>query len=341
MIKKYDILYLSDKAIGNTLEMLYAIEYCLENNIKASIYIENVNKSFLNYLQNCYGKDVVLSSIDNIEVTNLVHTFIVNKKVNIKYDNYIYINPDHLSTKYQSETEQYLSVVKALYPSNYDSPILSKLIGKETQRIKNLNIQNKVVIYSGCSSFAAVRRWPYYMELIKKLGEENIIVVGGNDDLVNDYAYIYKNFISKVTPYQLTNRKSFWNLCKKLHLLQPYAHNKDIANLKNSYFNIFSWEELVYIFKNAKVFIGNDGGLMHLASASGAKGIAIFGATSVAKSKSYNPKIKELYTNYDCQPCHFGVGKVYINNYFISCPYQVKCLHNISVEQVLEEIGKL
>ncbi len=340
-MKKYDILFLSELAIGNTLEMLYAVEYCLHNNIKIAIHIDNANKSFIEYLKKCYGEDIILTSLKNIEVKNLIHTFIVNKKVDVTYENYIYIQPDSLSTKYASETEQYLGIVKALYPSTYDSKVLNKLIAEKSARVQKLNIENKYVIYAGCSSFASVRRWPYYMELINKIGEDNVIVVGGNDDLNNDYAYIYNKFMSKIMPYKLTNRKILWDVCKRLNLLKPYAHNSNIEKLQCSYFNVFNWGELVYIFRNCKAFIGNDGGLMHLASSSGAKGVAIFGATSVAKSKSYNPNIKEVYTNYDCQPCHFHVGRVCIGDYYISCPYQVKCLTSISSEnimKILEEI---
>jgi len=284
-MKKYDILFLSETAIGNTLEMMYAIEYCLKNGVNAAIYIENANKSFKTYLQKCYGNQVVLDSVENIKVKNLIHTFIVHKKYNIDFDNYIYIFPDKNSTQYQSETEQYLSAVKALYPSNYKSNILKMLIPDLTERVQKLDIQNKYVIYPGCSSFAAVRRWPYYMELIKALGEDNVIVVGGLDDLNNEYAYKYKKIIPKLFPYQFTNRKSFWNICKKLNLLEPYAHNTEISRLLCSYFNVFEWGELVAIFKYCKGFVGNDGGLMHLASCSGAKGVAIFGPTSVEKSK--------------------------------------------------------
>ena len=177
------------------------------------------------------------------------------------------------------------------------------------------------------------------MELIKELGEDNVIVVGGKDDLNNEYAYKYKKIVSKIFPIQLTNRKSFWQLCKKLKLLEPHAHNKEIANLKYSYFDYFNWGELVAIFKNCKSFIGNDGGLMHLASCVGAKGVAIFGPTSVKKSKSYNSNIKELYTNYECQPCFFEVGKVINRNYCITCPYNLKCLADITVNNVKEFIN--
>ena len=335
----YDVIFLSERAIGNSLEMMYAVEYCLKNNIKAAIYINNANKSFEKYLRRCYGDETILSSLDNIKVKNLVHTWIFREKVNVEYENYIYIYPDFFSTQYMSETEQYLSVVKALYPSKYDSAVLEMLLEDMTERVQKLDIQDKYVIYPGCSSFAAVRRWPYYTELIEKLGPDNVIVLGGKDDLNDEYSYKYKSFVAKIAPYQLTNRQSFWNMCKKVGLLEPYVHNAELSKLEYSYFNVFEWGELVAIFRHCKGFIGNDGGLMHLASAAGTKGVAIFGPTSVNKSKSYNDKVKEIYTNYDCQPCHFEVKNIINRNHCITCPYGIKCLADISADDVLDKLN--
>ena len=122
-------------------------------------------------------------------------------------------------------------MVKALYPSDYESNVLTNVTEDKTERVQALDIENKYVIYPGCSSFAAVRRWPYYMELIEKLGIDNVIVVGGIDDLNKQYAYIYKKLFPILFPHQFTNRKSFWRFCKSIKLLKPYAHNTDIEKL--------------------------------------------------------------------------------------------------------------
>jgi len=340
-MKRYDILFLSEKAIGNTIEMLYAVEYCLANSIKVGIYIKDANLSFKKYLQECYGKEVILDNYENIIVENLVHTFIVNNKLNIKYKNYLYIKPDVLSTQYKSETEQYLDVVKAIYPSSYDSKVLTYLREDYSDRVRKLDVENKYVIYPGCSPFAAARRWPYYEELILKLGLENTLIVGGKDELNDEYAYKYKKFVPQIFPRAFTNRKIFWDFCKKINLLEPYAHNKKFEKFNNAYFNIFSWGELVSIFRRCKGFIGNDGGLMHLASASGARGIAIFGPSSVNKSRSYNPSIKEIYKQYECQPCFFEKGDVVYRDYCITCPYNLKCLSNIKVKDILDNLKEI
>ena len=341
MINNFDIVFLSKQAIGNSLEMMYAVEYCLLINVKAAIYIVDSNKQFECYLRSCYGEDVVLSSLDGVFAENLVHTFIVNEKIDIKYKNFFYICPDAISTKYQSETEQYLSVVKALYPGGGRSDVLSFLRGNNSGGVAKLDVEKKYVIYPGCSSFAAVRRWPWYDSLINKLGEDNLIIIGGIDDLIDVYAHRYKKNVGTLFNYRLTNRKIFWKLCSRLNLLEPFAHNTFFSNAKYSYFNVFNFEELVAIFRSCKAFIGNDGGLMHLAAASGAKGLAIFGPTSVDKSKPYSSRMKAICKNYACQPCHFGQDKIYIGNYFISCPYSVKCLEDISVDEILHELSEI
>ena len=51
MSKYYDILFLSEAAIGNTLEILYAVEYCIQNNVKVGIHINKCSKSFVDYLR--------------------------------------------------------------------------------------------------------------------------------------------------------------------------------------------------------------------------------------------------------------------------------------------------
>jgi len=339
MSRNYDILFVSEAAIGNTLEMLYALEYCLVNGVNAAICLKKINRSFEVYLKRCYGENAVLSSLDGVRTTNLVHPFIVEERMDIPYRNYFYIHPDAASTRYQSETEQYLSVARALYPSDYHSDRLTMLQADLTDRVRALELENKYVFYPGCSSFASAKRWPYFRELAEALGDDKVIFVGGSDDLNYESSYSYRPWVGKLLPYRLTNRKSVWQLCKKLKLLRPYAHNTGIEEQENSYFNVFDWGELVAIFKGAKGFVGNDGGLMHLAAAAGAKGVAIFGPSSVEKNRAYSPSMEAVHTDYDCQPCQFSVKNVFMARNYIACPYDMKCLKDIAPGNVIDRLG--
>jgi ADP-heptose:LPS heptosyltransferase len=334
---KYDVFFLADSGIGNAVEILYAIEYCMQNNRKAGVYFNNISRSFLKYAQSCYGADVVVDNLENIATINLVHFFALEDKIDIQFDNYFYVNPNYHSTKYLSETEQYLSIVKGLYPSDYDSKTLLFLKENYSERVRSLNPEEKYVLYPGCSSDLSIKRWPYFRELITKIGDENVIVVGGSDDIEFKNSYYYPKWITAITPGFLTRRIYFFNFLKNLGLLHKHAHYNNIDQEQYSFINVFSWEEIVALCKRAKKFIGNDGGLTHLAAACGASGTVIFGPSSVPKNKTYNDKLVPLSTNFECQPCQFSVNnKDVMSRYSILCPYQLRCLYSVNVENVLK-----
>lgn len=335
----YDIIFLLGGGIGNIIEALYAVEYCVNNNVRTGILFGNINKSFKQYLHECYDNVIISDElINNIFTINLIHSFAFQDHIIVPHKNYFYIKPDNFSSAYHSETEQYLNVVKALFPSSYDSCHLKSLVGKSSARVNDLQIERKLVLYCGCSCFKAVSRWPYYLDLENALGSNNTIFVGGADDLNSEYSYIYPSFITKVLPQKMLNQRKIWNLLKQLKVLRPFSHYNILSHYKNGFFDFFTWSELVEIFRRCQFFVGNDGGLTHLAAASGANGIVIFGATSINKSRPYSPLIEVLSTHHSCQPCFFGAKGITMSSYFINCPNQIRCLSDISVDAVLNKI---
>lgn len=94
--------------------------------------------------------------------------------------------------------------------------------------------------------------------------------------------------------------------------------------------NMLSLGELIALFKISSLYIGNDSGPMHIASATGTPVIALFGP---ADENRWGPLIKEsivLRGEPRCQKCR---GR--------HCPYEFKCIMKISVNQVkfaVEEI---
>lgn len=337
-MRNYDVIILVDSGIGNAIEALYAIEYCIENKIKAGIFLNRINRSFQEYLKECYSGEVILTSLKTVRAKHLLHSFTYHDEFEAEYDNYFYVQPDANSSRYKSETEQYLEIVRALYPSDYDSKTLKHLKADFSTKVKELNSENKYIIYPGSTYPNAYKRWPYYPELINKLGEENCIVIGGNDDLRSDYSYIYPKYISKPLPQPVLDNIHFWRFLKKIKLLKPYAHNENLKDKAYSYFNEFNWPELIAIFQSAKTFVGNDGGLAQIAASVGAKGVVLFGATSVEKNKAYNPEMKPIHLNFECQPCQFAKGGIQSKKYYINCPFQIKCMYKLSVEKVFNAL---
>lgn len=334
----YEIFFLVESGIGNAIEVLYAVEYCLHNKIKTGIYLNKISASFIAYIRSCYGEDVVVSNIDNISTKNLVQSFTYQDSHKIVYDNYFYVMANVHSTKYMSETEQYLSIVRSLFPSSYNEIVLTRLQENYSDKVINANPDNKFVLYPGCSSISPAKRWPYYLDLVKLLGEDKVIVLGGDDDLNFEYSYYYPKWITSIFPRPVLHRIQFYNFVKSLGLLKKHSHNDKIETEAYSFFNYFSWPELVAVLKRARGFVGNDGGITHLAGACGQSGYSIFGPSSVNKNKPINYQIKPVSRSYDCQPCQFHTKGHILTTKSIVCPYQVRCLYNIHADEIFDSI---
>lgn len=333
--KRYDIFYLLGGGIGNVIQALYSVEYCLRLGLKVGFFLENIPESFIEYLNRCYPGIIELDQ-NGITANILIHSWLIKTEVKVISKNYFYVNPDYKSTKLRSEDEHYLDIVKSIFPNGEIKRTLDNLIS--TRPSINLeNLSEKTILYPGCLWKSPVKRWPHYDKLAELIGYSKIMVVGSKDDINFSLSYIYPKWITSIIPFRVLDRISFWSLLKKLKILNPYAH-LDILKEKHEfvYLEKFNWSELVYIFGKAKSFIGNDGGLSHLAGASGANGIVIFGPTSIQKSKPFNHDIKVVNLNYACQPCFYNASGVEMSTNFINCPYQVKCMLGITPKKVIE-----
>jgi ADP-heptose:LPS heptosyltransferase len=277
---------------------------------------------------------VVVSSLDGIGATNLIHSFTYLRPISLEHQNYFYVAADYRSTQVLSETEQYLSIVRALYPSSYSSQTLNHLKADRSAAVERLGPEATYVLYPGGSAANASKRWPHYAALMEKLGRERVMIVGGPGDLDYSFSYFYPAYLTAVLPQALINRRRLWMVLKKIGALVPHAHQRWLGDPPNVHIGRFSWSELAAVFKKCKLFIGNDGGLTHLAAAVGARGFVLFGPTSVNKNRPFNQGMTPLSTSYECQPCQFAVGKISMTKLFINCPYQVRCLYDLSADEV-------
>ncbi len=87
------------------------------------------------------------------------------------------------------------------------------------------------------------------------------------------------------------------------------------------------------MINRCELFIGNDSGLSHLASALSVPTVTIFGPSSWKRGRPYGDKSVIVKSNLPCSPCSWlGVG--------IKCR-TLKCLKEIRVEDVYREAEKL
>ena len=78
------------------------------------------------------------------------------------------------------------------------------------------------------------------------------------------------------------------------------------------------------LLREAKLFIGNDSGGRHVATAVGTPSVVFFGPTSVAKTDANLDPVTVLQSEHACRPC-----------YLRDCPIDHRCLESISVAEAL------
>jgi hypothetical protein len=88
---------------------------------------------------------------------------------------------------------------------------------------------------------------------------------------------------------------------------------------------------------HCKVFIGNDGGLSHVAAATGVKTVVVFGPTNPIKNKPFAKNAKVCALDIPCRPCQWKSDWKELCRTG-NCPYNIECLRGLSTEKVLSFI---
>ena len=96
------------------------------------------------------------------------------------------------------------------------------------------------------------------------------------------------------------------------------------------------------ILRAARVVIANDCGPAHMAGATGAPTLVLFGPSSMAKNRPLAKNARVLSLGLDCQPCQgkaHGPGRLGPGEF--SCEFGYPCLRDLSVDRVLAEAETL
>ncbi len=89
-----------------------------------------------------------------------------------------------------------------------------------------------------------------------------------------------------------------------------------------------SLRELLALLLHCRVFLTNDSGPMHVASALGVPLVALFGSTSDVRTGPYQNGIV-IHKHVECSPC-----------YQRECPIDFRCMNRIETDEVYDAILK-
>ena len=88
-----------------------------------------------------------------------------------------------------------------------------------------------------------------------------------------------------------------------------------------------SLPEITALIARARLFIGNDSGIAHMAAAVKAPSVVIFGSSNIAHWRPWASAAAEIvYEEMECQPCH---------GYFCEKFEQPECIKRVPVERVM------
>jgi len=110
---------------------------------------------------------------------------------------------------------------------------------------------------------------------------------------------------------------------------QEFEKNNQFV-LSERVFNLcgkLNLRESIIAISLLNLFIGNDSGLLHISSVFKIPSIGIFGPTNPKNSAPINNNLKIIFKNADCSPCKYRI-----------CPYEHKCMKEISLNQVFEVV---
>lgn len=178
-------------------------------------------------------------------------------------------------------------------------------IGKKGPKIDS----KTVAIYPGSKPDWAMKRWDKYDLLSSHF--KNVLVIGTKED-INSHG-------------NPTWIKRKWNWPKHVKFFSGKL------------------QEAAYAISQCKMFIGNDGGLSHVAAATGVPTFVLFGPSSIVKNKPFSPICQAITTMLPCSPCQFKKsidGTPIFGPKKCDCPFDIKCMKDMTVDFVINQISK-
>ncbi len=238
------------------------------------------------------------------------------------------------SYELHSEIELYTDLARVIVP---EQPVVTQTeCAPSSRRFPEIS-ENTCVLVPGGGKQMIIRKWQGYARLAEQL--EDVAVVGLPADLDMSSRIRFPAWCHRVFGDRLDYPGQAWRLAR------GFAERGDRplelpAHVKN-YIGTLSLDDTAALLKQAGYVVGNDCGVIHLAVALGKPVFAIVGPSSVRKVfPGFLQNVTTIRKHYACQPCqekpHLRVWRENFAQHF--CPYHLRCMEDITVEDVLAQI---
>jgi lipopolysaccharide heptosyltransferase II len=107
----------------------------------------------------------------------------------------------------------------------------------------------------------------------------------------------------------------------------------ELSKVPVTAFSDLSLPEITALASNARVFVGNDSGIAHIAAAVGTPPLVIFGSSNRDHWRPWTPGPSEIvFDEYPCQPCPGYECAVFGDS---------RCIRDVSVDEVIKALDRL
>jgi heptosyltransferase-2/heptosyltransferase-3 len=108
---------------------------------------------------------------------------------------------------------------------------------------------------------------------------------------------------------------------------------KQACSVPITSFTDLSLPEVTALNSRARLFVGNDSGIAHMAAAVGLPSVVIFGSSNIAHWGPWTKAPAEIVVEeMECQPCH---------GYFCEKFAEPECIKRVPVERVLSAVERV
>ena len=236
-------------------------------------------------------------------------------------------------SKIGSQADLMLQYAKAIDPHiDLNTPAYCGHSGREFPEIS----RDTVILFPGCKKAYPMKKWDKFDELADQFTD--VAVLGTKDDLwlgnSFSFPYVMSQFLEEFLQYEGRLTRFVRRFGKK------YNHEQRFSKHVKNYMGLLSLPDTAALISQAGMLIGNDGGLSSIAGALKIPTYVISGPTDPLFWRIKGSPMNNIAKNLDCQPCFYWGGKypnAWKNNY-IGCPIGMKCMTELSVQDVLSNI---